>query len=326
MATPNTGYTLAEMREAVALEGGWDRTYDNWSPRQKPDFALMMKRALNRFNTPITRRGKAYKWNFTRPRAKLTTVAPYATGTVSVTLGVVTLVSGTWPSGAEDYELVVSGGVYTVSTRDSDTQITLDDLLITDISAAEYQLVKAEYVLPDDFGGMDTDFTYQAGDDSYYGPIREFSDDWIQERMQFGNPLVFPPKRFSLVPKQQVTTVGQAWLVRFHPMPSAAFVFLYRYYVSPNTTTTATHYFPGGPQANEALMACLLAEFEKYDKGQPGYLANERDRLMLEAIEHDSHKRPDHLGYDGDQQTAPIGSQDYVSEYPLIGSVTYEGH
>jgi hypothetical protein len=64
----------------------------------------------------------------------------YSTGTISVTLGVVTLTGGTWPTTAAQGTLLVNGSFYTVNSRDSSTQITLDNLLVTSISGANYTL------------------------------------------------------------------------------------------------------------------------------------------------------------------------------------------
>lgn len=67
---------------------------------------------------------------------------PYTTGTVSITLGVVTLTGGTWPTWAADARITVAGTIYTVASRQSGTQITLVDLTVTGISGATYSLVR----------------------------------------------------------------------------------------------------------------------------------------------------------------------------------------
>jgi hypothetical protein len=70
-------------------------------------------------------------------------IAPYNTGTVTIVDGVVTLAGGTFPSGAAEDRLVVNGDTYTVATRDSDTQITLDNLTVDVGAGAAYSLVRA---------------------------------------------------------------------------------------------------------------------------------------------------------------------------------------
>lgn len=66
----------------------------------------------------------------------------YSTGTVEIVNGVVTLTGGTFPAAAGDgYTLVVNGSNYSVASRDSGTQLTLDDLTLDVTAGAAYNLV-----------------------------------------------------------------------------------------------------------------------------------------------------------------------------------------
>lgn len=69
-------------------------------------------------------------------------IEPYGTGTVTIVSGVVTLAGGTWPASAADRRLVVNGNVYEVATRDSDTQLTLENLAVNVGAGASYSLVQ----------------------------------------------------------------------------------------------------------------------------------------------------------------------------------------
>lgn len=64
----------------------------------------------------------------------------YYDGTVTVASGVVTLAGATWMSVADDLRLEVGGSRYTVNTRDSDTQITLNDLAVNADPGTAYVL------------------------------------------------------------------------------------------------------------------------------------------------------------------------------------------
>lgn len=78
-------------------------------------------------------------------------VAPYDTGTIAITSGtkIVTLTGGTWPTWAASGELVIDGQLYDVSTRDSDTQLTLtNDYNGTTLTAESYNLAQWAYDLP----------------------------------------------------------------------------------------------------------------------------------------------------------------------------------
>ncbi|MDA1013526.1 MAG: hypothetical protein O3A00_03615, partial [Planctomycetota bacterium] len=64
----------------------------------------------------------------------------FFTGSVEVASGVVTLTGGTFPSWAADGEVVVGGKSYTVKTRDSDTQVTLDNLAVNAVAGTPFKL------------------------------------------------------------------------------------------------------------------------------------------------------------------------------------------
>jgi len=98
-------------------------------------------------NDGLRRVYAAHNWSFLRPLADVVTTAPYATGTVTIASGVVTLTGGTFPSWAASGVLKVSNRYYSVASRGSDTQITLDDTSVTVASAASFQLAQPEIAL-----------------------------------------------------------------------------------------------------------------------------------------------------------------------------------
>lgn len=77
---------------------------------------------------------------------------PYSTSTITIVDGVVTLstappyASAEFPSWAADGDLIVGGQLYSVNTRDSITQLTLDDLTVDVAAGTSYSLQKADLV------------------------------------------------------------------------------------------------------------------------------------------------------------------------------------
>ena len=65
----------------------------------------------------------------------------YSTGTVKIVSGVVTLRFAVWPWWAADGNLLIGTDSYQVKTRDSDTQIRLNDPTVNADSGTEYRLV-----------------------------------------------------------------------------------------------------------------------------------------------------------------------------------------
>lgn len=102
-------------------------------------------------------------WSYYQSRTVIPTVASYSTGTVTgdYTGGayerMLTLATGTWPSWAAFGKITISGTTYTVSTRESDSIITLspNSTFQTDIAAGTtYEIFQDTYELPVDYKRM----------------------------------------------------------------------------------------------------------------------------------------------------------------------------
>lgn len=103
------------------------------------------------------------QWHYYNRRLKLTTDAPYSTGTVAYdhTGGVyermLTLTTGTWPSYAADCEIVIDSVRYEVEDRKSSSIITLTERANPGADVASgttYSLIRDTYPLPDDFSAL----------------------------------------------------------------------------------------------------------------------------------------------------------------------------
>jgi hypothetical protein len=112
----------------------------------------MAKRAiLAAYRDIPNARGWAYYMN----RARITTVAPYDTGTIAYTHSsrTVTLTDGTWPTWAANGVLTIDNVQYQVTTRTSSSALVLstntnpgDDVA----SGTSYTLAREEYTIPVD--------------------------------------------------------------------------------------------------------------------------------------------------------------------------------
>jgi hypothetical protein len=115
----------------------------------------------------------AHEWSFFRPVMDMVTTPPYATGTITVAAGVVTLAGGTFPSWAAVGVLKIVNNYYAVDTRDSSAQLTLEDTSVTVASATAYELGRPEYDLPAAFEAIsaDSDLHYEPGQSDFYPPV-----------------------------------------------------------------------------------------------------------------------------------------------------------
>ena len=94
-------------------------------------------------------------WSYYYNRTRLNTVADYSTGTITYdhTGGsserLMTLASGTWPTWAEFGVLKVGSNYYSIASRDSATQITLNAVATTVAAGTAYELGRPEVALDD---------------------------------------------------------------------------------------------------------------------------------------------------------------------------------
>lgn len=95
------------------------------------------------------------EWMYYNKPYRITLSEPYETGTVAVsTAGVVTGSGTTFPTWAASGRLLINDIVYSVDTRDSNTQLTLktQDFPATAIAAGtSYTLYRSVYTLPENF-------------------------------------------------------------------------------------------------------------------------------------------------------------------------------
>lgn len=89
----------------------------------------------------------------------------YGTGTVTVASGVVTLTGGTFPSWAATGTMNIEGSLYTVASRDGNTQVTLDDTSVSWSSAVNYLLIDAE-----EYEAQQVEDAIQRGQSQFYQP------------------------------------------------------------------------------------------------------------------------------------------------------------
>lgn len=311
-------WTFLDLKKEVAHFVGWGRDNTAWSVGQLADLVACIKIALQRFYYPES----GYTWNFLRPVGTLTTSAPYSTGTVAIVSGVATLTGGTFPSWAAAGEMTVNGSLYTVNTRDGDTQVTLDDTSVAVAAGATYSLSQPVYDLPADFEGFDGPVTYRPGTSQLWPALRLTSDAILRRKRQ-ECVLTSRPEWIAYRPKALTAATGQRFEAVLYPTPSAAYVFEYAYRVVAAMLAEDTdHPYGGAMHADTILAACLsVAEQRLMDAGGREHSEIFARRLAT-SIELDRRQAaPDYLGYNGS------GDSDGGSHRRSRGDVihTYEG-
>lgn len=267
----------------------------------------------------------AHDWSFFHPLKDITTTAPYTTGTVTIVNGVVTLLGGTFPSWAADGLLKADNGYYSVATRDSDTQVTLDDTTLDADAGTTYELARPEIPLDASFEAIagDSDLTYYPDQNELYPPVRMRHDvairTWQQDDPYFDRPIYYSVRTVEFDP-----TVGSRKVLAFYPAPDAAYI-LRVPMVLRGTMIDATNQYPVGGETLAAVIteACLAAAEKNLDDSE-GVHEKRFLQLIGPAIQRDQERSsPTSLGPDA-PKTGNSSTSSYWLRSSRIGAVSLD--
>lgn len=253
--------SYTDLQTEVALSLGWNTTVASWTSANTTHWGVINREALRQvyYPDPLDGERTGHVWSWLRPRGSLTLNAPYATGTVAIAAGVVTLTSGTWPSWAASGDLWVDGERYPVDTRDSNSQITLEDTSVAVSSGATYELIQHEYDLPSDFGGMASNAFTVRRDQQEWGriPLVSPGDLMACDRSILGTGL---PTKAAIVPVPPTATTDARWQAQFaDPFPRDDLRLEFRYIAVPPLLDGTTHvYHYGGPSLSHCVTCSYL--------------------------------------------------------------------
>jgi hypothetical protein len=269
----------------------------------------------------------AHSWSFFRPIAEIVTTAPYATGTITIVAGVVTLAGGTWPTWAAVGVLKVGDNYYDVDSRDSNTQITLEDTSVTAAALTTYQLGREEYDLPAAFEAISPDsaLTYEPGQSDFYPPLVQRHDS-LGRGLQGGDPYYDRPLSYSVRTALFDATVGSRKRLALYPTPDAAYVLKVPMILRPTMVDETNQYPVGGETLTQVIIeACLAAAERNFDEENKRHTERFMQMLPL-AIKNDLEKStPTSLGPDMPRGECGYGCYDYgEARAARIGTLTLD--
>lgn len=303
---------------------GYKADPDDWTARQLAKVLSYVKSGFSTFyNPPPVREGdESYQWNFLRPLIDITTTAPYETGTVTVVNGVVTLAGGTFPSWAASGQIELDGVLYEVDSRDTGTQLTLENTTVDADAGSEYRLGRQSYDLSSNFGGFIGKMTYPRG--SGYGPVEYVGSQLMRVRQQ-GVDFMGRPLRYATQVATHDPTVGTRWQVLFDPMPDAEYVLSARIRLIPSMIDSTNKYPLGGDIHGETIIESCLAAAERGKNDEQGVHHAAFMRCLAASISLDKDAySPDTLGVLGEELSQEFGARDYRMGSP-VSSIQFLG-
>ena len=330
MAESTLSITRTELLRAIALLLGSSRDPTSWSADETQDLSDVLSVGLRTFYQPPILPGEtvAHVWSFMQMNLTVDLNAAYGTGTIKMTSGgVVTLTGGTWPSWAASGDLVVNGDHFGVATRNSSTQLTLDDTSVTAITVdTHYTLEQAEYPLADLFGGLLSDLYYTGENSQPSRPLRHVEYAEILELRQ-GNVVTARPDRYAMFPATITGSSGTRQSLAVWPTPNTSYTLTAPYIIQPWLLTSSLPYPMGGQPHSETLREACLAAAESEIKGEKGlHYANFQERLRASVAFDRRVASPAYLGYNGNGRRGSLGRSLRGGRYfENFNDVTYAG-
>jgi len=271
----------------------------------------------------------AHDWSFLHPIADVVTTAPYATGTITVASGVVTLTGGTFPSWAASGVLKVSNQYYSVASRDSDTQITLDSTSATVSTAASFQLARPEVPLDAAFDSVsnDSDLTYYPSPDCWYPPVKWRHDATIRQlegnNPEFDRPLLYSVRTVTFDP-----TVGSRKVLALYPTPNQAYTLRVPMILRPVLLDEVNLYAIGGELLSQVILeACLASAEHNFEEREHVHEKRFMELIGLAIRDDQERSSPTSLGPDiGDRGRFSVVDYAYRLREQRIGSVSINGY
>jgi len=325
--------------DGVAGSSGWSVSYLSLLERVghylfgiRTGFSLDQTSDINDcIQDGIKRVYSARDWSFLRPMADVVTTAPYATGTITIAAGVVTLTGGTFPSWAASGVLKVNNRYYSVASRGSNTQVTLDATSVAIATASSYQLAMAEIPLGAAFDSVanDSDLTYYPGPDCWYPPVKWRHDATIRQlegnNPEFGRPVFYSVRTVTFDP-----SVGSRKVLVLYPAPDQAYTLRVPMILRPVLLNETNLYPIGGEMLSQVILEACLASAEHNFEERKHVHEDQYLKLIEQAILEDKDRSsPTSLGPDAPRgERSRFGVVDY--EYRLreqrIGGLTFDGN
>ena len=153
-----------ELKANLAVILGISRDDDDWDATTSADVDRIIRSGRRKFFA-------AHAWRHLEEYYVIVTPEEFDDGTVAATDGVVTLTGGTWPSDITYYRFVpqdadgTATGVYSIASRDSDTQITLEDTSVDLDASTAYDCYQVDFDLPSNFAAFIDPLTIENSND-----------------------------------------------------------------------------------------------------------------------------------------------------------------
>jgi len=280
MSENTLSLTLGDIKTEIARYLGMALTAALRSANDDSMVDMIAKRGLSQyFNPPkIYENEDPHKWSFLEPLGSVSTIAPYTTGTLTLTITdeTVTLADGVWPSWTADNGILSVGGTdYAIATRTDDTNIELSEAWAgATVADQDYSLKhNGIFDMAEDFGGLDSNLVHAPGIKK--PDVMKISESRIRQLRASDYTIGYPQfVATRVISLSTSATQGQRWQMLFWPLPNAAYTLSFQMIPLLDMVGDDTYYIPGGSQHSETAIASCLDIASQYQPGDAGSKKN----------------------------------------------------
>lgn len=272
----------------------------------------------------------AHDWSFFKPLVDVSTTAPYSTGTVTIANGIVTLTGGTFPLWADSGVLQVNNKYYSVSARNSNTQLTLDELTVNVATAASYSIARPVIPMDSAFDSVagDSDLAYYPGPDQWYPAVQQRHDSTIR-KLESDSPEFGRPSFYSVRTDRFDPAIGSRKSLAFYPAPDAVYTMRVPMILRPVDINESNPYPIGAEMLSQVILeACLAAAEHNYEEREHVHEKRFQEMIVLAVRNDQERSSPTSLGPDaprGMYGKSGIFDYDYRLREQRIGRLTIGG-
>jgi hypothetical protein len=162
---------------------------------------------------------------------------------------------------------------------------------------------QSTYDLPDDYNGLQGEFTFQPTDSTYL-TCKRCGIGQIERLLQQLMGVTDKPTACAIYMKQSDGAMGQRWAISFAPLPDAAYTLTYTSDILPHALSSTKPWPLGGAAHGETILeSCLAVAESRFNDESPAggnHQAKFSERLTASIAADIRDNRPAYMGYNGD--------------------------
>ncbi len=166
------------------------------------------------------------------------------------------------------------------------------------------------YDMPDDFGSMEGEFTYQPTDSTWF-TVRRCGIGQVARNLQTLFGIQDKPVMCAIYPKQSDGTLGQRFQISFAPIPDSTYNLTYTSNLAPQALSVNNPYPLGGAFHGQTILESCLAVAESRFQDEANPQSNHRmefEKRLQASITVDIRDfKPANFGYNADRSDQRCG-------------------